>query len=121
MGRMKLGLFSRLRASFSEWRHPKSVEQGPVDIDHIVNISKIAERGKFDLVFLSDALYIDETAHPDLMSRLDPFTLMTIIARETSDIGLAATVSTTYSQPFHLARAFSSLDHVSGDVRHGIL
>lgn len=115
MGRMKLGLFlAGYGHHLASWRHPKSVEQGPVDIDHIVNISKIAERGKFDLVFLSDALYIDETAHPDLMSRLDPFTLMTIIARETSDIGLAATVSTTYSQPFHLARAFSSLDHVSG-------
>lgn len=115
MGEMKLGLFlAGYGHHLASWRHPKSIEKGPIDIDHLVNISQLAEQGKFDLVFLSDALYIDDTAHPDLMSRLDPFTLMSIIARETSDIGLAATVSTTYSQPFHLARSFSSLDHISG-------
>src|SRR5262249_59475930 len=73
-----------------------------------------AERAKFDLVFFADALNTGPKAHPSVLVRLEPLTLLAALATKTSRIGLAATASTTYSDPYNLARAFASIDHLSG-------
>ncbi|MDG8483986.1 LLM class flavin-dependent oxidoreductase, partial [Streptococcus pneumoniae] len=57
---------------------------------------------------------INQTSHPNVLTRFEPLTLLSSIAESTSSIGLAATASTTYSEPFHIARQFASLDHLSG-------
>jgi FMN-dependent oxidoreductase (nitrilotriacetate monooxygenase family) len=76
-------------------------------------IARIAERGKFDLLFLGDGLSADPAAHPSFTVRLEPITMLAALAASTSHIGLGATASTTYNEPFSVARAFASLDHLS--------
>lgn len=111
---MKLGLFlAGYGHHVASWRHPEAIGKGPMDLEHIVEIGQKAERGKFDLIFLADSLFVSEASHPNILSRFEPLTLLTVLARETKEIGLASTASTTYEEPFHLARIFSSLDHIS--------
>lgn len=76
-------------------------------------IAKIAERGKFDMFFNSDGLTADANDQPSFVSRFEPTTLLAALSRVTTHIGLGATVSTSFAEPFHVARAFSSLDHLS--------
>jgi len=77
-------------------------------------IARTAERGKFDLFFISDGLATDPGDHPSFVSRLEPMTLLAALGAVTRHIGLGATVSTSFGEPFHVARAFASLDHLSG-------
>ncbi|MCD8909717.1 LLM class flavin-dependent oxidoreductase [Staphylococcus gallinarum] len=112
---MKLGLFlAGYGHHVASWRHPQASETGPMDLEHLIKVAKTAEKGKFDLLFLADSLFVSETSHPNILSRFEPLTLLSVLARETQQIGLASTASTTYEEPFHLARSFSSLDHISG-------
>jgi N-acetyl-S-(2-succino)cysteine monooxygenase len=78
------------------------------------SIARIAERGKFDLFFISDGLAMDAGDHPSFVSRFEPTTLIGALSAVTRHIGLGATVSTSFGEPFHVARAFASLDHLSG-------
>src|SRR5437016_3573157 len=78
------------------------------------SIARIAERGKFDLFFISDSLAIDPGDHPSFVSRFEPTTLIGALSAVTRHVGLGATVSTSFGEPFHVARAFASLDHLSG-------
>src|SRR5713101_2104517 len=78
------------------------------------SIARIAERGKFDLFFISDSLAMDAGDHPSFVSRFEPTTLIGALSALTRHIGLGATVSTSFGEPFHVARAFASLDHLSG-------
>jgi FMN-dependent oxidoreductase (nitrilotriacetate monooxygenase family) len=78
------------------------------------SIARIAERGKFDLFFVSDSLAMDAGDHPSFVSRFEPTTLIGALSALTRHIGLGATVSTSFGEPFHVARAFASLDHLSG-------
>ncbi|MEJ0020351.1 MAG: LLM class flavin-dependent oxidoreductase [Acetobacteraceae bacterium] len=77
-------------------------------------IARIAERGKFDLVFISDSMAMDPTDHPSFMARFEPTTLITALAGCTTHVGLGATVSTSFAEPFNVARVFGSIDHISG-------
>jgi len=77
-------------------------------------IAATAERGKFDLFFLGDNLAMDPHDHPSFIHRFEPMTALSALSVVTSHIGLGATMSTSFSEPFHVARAFSSLDHLSG-------
>lgn len=95
------------------WRLPEA-QAGAENFLLLRHIAQTAERGKFDLFFLADALNTGPTAHPSIMVRLEPLTLLAALASCTSHIGLAATASTTYSEPYNLARAFASIDHISG-------
>jgi FMN-dependent oxidoreductase (nitrilotriacetate monooxygenase family) len=95
------------------WRLPEA-QAGAENFPLLRHIARTAERGKFDLFFLADALNTGPTAHPSIMVRLEPLTLLAALATCTSRIGLAATASTTYSEPYNLARAFASIDHISG-------
>ena len=96
----------------SGWRMP-GAEFGSENIDLIKRIVATAERGKFDLVFFADGMVSGADAHPGMMIRLEPLTMLGALSMTTSRIGLVATVNTTYSQPYNVARAFSSLDHMS--------
>jgi N-acetyl-S-(2-succino)cysteine monooxygenase len=78
------------------------------------SIASIAERGKFDLFFISDSAVMDAGDHPSFLNRFEPMTLLAALGMVTRHIGLGATVSTSFNEPFNVARAFSSLDHLSG-------
>lgn len=111
---IKLGLFlAGYGHHVASWRHENAIEKGPMDLTHLINTAQLAEKGLFDLVFLADSLFVSESSHPNILSRFEPFTLLSVLSTATTNIGLAATASTTYSEPFHIARQFSSLDHLS--------
>jgi alkanesulfonate monooxygenase SsuD/methylene tetrahydromethanopterin reductase-like flavin-dependent oxidoreductase (luciferase family) len=89
------------------------------DFSHMLNVAKLSEQGKFDFVFLADspAAGVGTPAAlsrlPNKMNRFEPLTLLSALAVCTDRIGLAATVSTSYYEPFNVARLFASLDHLS--------
>ena len=95
------------------WRMP-GAQFGSENLPLLQHLARTAERGKFDFLFLADALNTGLDAHPGMMLRFEPLTLLAALAMSTSRIGLGATVSTTYSEPYNTARAFASLDHLSG-------
>ncbi len=96
----------------SGWRHPKA-EAGSENFDLLRRVTQAAEQAKFDMVFLADGLASGVDAHPSTIARFEPLTLLAALALVTDKIGLAATSSTTYGEPYHTARAFSSIDHLS--------
>ncbi|AEI43049.1 LLM class flavin-dependent oxidoreductase [Paenibacillus mucilaginosus] len=89
------------------WRHPDVYPQGDLDIHYLAEMARIAEQGLMDSVFLADG-YAGKAA------KLEPFTQLSALASLTEHIGLIATVGTVYNEPFHVARQFASLDHISG-------
>ena len=110
---LRLGLFVQpLGHHVSGWRLTENLGS-PTDIDWLTGIAKKAEEGKFDMFFVGDALATSVYRLPSTMARLEPLTLLSALAVQTRHIGLAATASTTFSDPFNLARSFSSLDHIS--------
>jgi FMN-dependent oxidoreductase (nitrilotriacetate monooxygenase family) len=111
---MHLGLFILGTGShIAGWRYPGAISSFQ-EMPAVVEIGRIAERGKFDLVFMGDNLYADPQSHPSYTVRLEPLTMLSALAMTTTHIGLGATASTTYGDPFSVARAFASLDHISG-------
>jgi FMN-dependent oxidoreductase (nitrilotriacetate monooxygenase family) len=78
------------------------------------SIASIAERGKFDLFFISDSSVMDAGDHPSFLNRFEPMTLLSALGMVTKHVGLGATVSTSFNEPFNVARGFASLDHLSG-------
>ncbi len=112
---MHLGaFFSGTGSNMASWRHPNAVPDGPINLEYYINLTKKAEEAKLDFVFFGDGLYISEKSHPIFLNRFEPLTLLAVLAAHTSHIGLAATLSTTYSDPFTVARQFASIDHISG-------
>ncbi len=100
------------------WRHPATPPGGLLDLRFYAELAQIAERGKFDFVFHSDGVGINDT-YPAIIAhtvtiRPEPISLLSALAAVTSRIGLAATISTTYNEPYPVARKFATLDHLSG-------
>lgn len=111
---MHLGVFAVASGNhIAGWRHPGAFKQG-ADLDAFVSIAQAAERGKMDMFFIADGVTCSTDAHPGFMSQLEPMTTLAAVSTATAHIGLVATASTTFSEPYNLARAFSSLDHISG-------
>ncbi len=111
---MHLGLFLLGTGSHvAGWRYPGAIDSFQ-DMAAVRAIAREAERGRFDLIFMGDNLYADPTAHPSYTVRFEPLTMLAALASSTTHIGLGATVATSYSDPFTVARAFASLDHISG-------
>ncbi|HEV2301804.1 MAG TPA: LLM class flavin-dependent oxidoreductase [Stellaceae bacterium] len=79
----------------------------------IEEIARIAERGMFDILFVSDGLVMDPGDHPSFLCRFEPTSLISALAMKTRHIGLGATVSTSFSEPYNVARTFGSIDHLS--------
>lgn len=95
------------------WRLPESDAVGGTDLAHFVQLARIAERGTFDSLFLADQPAVHAVDRRP-SSVLEPTILLTALAAATERIGLIATASTSYNEPYNLARRFASLDHVSG-------
>ena len=102
------------------WLHPKANAAGSTDIAYFRTLAQLAEQGCFDLFFIADtpAARTDNlhawSRFPMFMNVLEPVTLLTGLAGATSHIGLGGTVSTSFSEPYNVARQFASLDHISG-------
>ncbi len=112
---MKLGLFLMGTGHhIASWRHPDVQADGNEDLKYFQNIAKIAENAKLDMLFLSDGLSFTKLSHPAELVRFEPITLIASLSAITKNIGFVATASTTYNEPFHIARKFSSLDHLNG-------
>jgi FMN-dependent oxidoreductase (nitrilotriacetate monooxygenase family) len=74
----------------------------------------LAEAAKFDFVFIADSLHIHAKSSPHYLNRFEPLTILSALAAMTHNIGLVATVTVSYTEPFQVARQFASLDHISG-------
>lgn len=98
----------------ASWRHPSASPAASIDFAHQVELARLAEAAKFDAIFLGDSLAIDETSNPGILNRFDPIGLVTGLGAVTSRIGLIATSSTSYDEPFNFARAALTADHISG-------
>lgn len=99
--------------NMSAWRHPEAVVDASINFGFAKQVALQAERAKFDFVFVADGLYINEKSIPHFLNRFEPITLLSALASVTKNIGLVGTVSTSYSEPFTIARQFASLDHLS--------
>ncbi len=98
----------------SAWRIDDADPRAFVDVSHYVRIARIAEAAKFDAVFLADNASIVDQIDFRPITALEPTIVLASIAAATARIGLIGTASTSYNEPFNLARRFASLDHVSG-------
>jgi len=95
------------------WRLPETNVGGVTDIEHYRHLARTAERGKLDAIFFADHPVLKDRSQDRPWDSLDPFTLVTALSGVTSHIGLVATASTTYNDPYGIARRFGTLDHVS--------
>lgn len=110
---MRLGLFIQAAGHHANgWRYP-GAQSGSENLTLIRELTQAAERACFDLVFFGDKLVTSAQEHPSMIVRFEPLTLLGYLAAVTERIGLAATASTTYGEPYTLARQFGTLDHVS--------
>ncbi|ENV32730.1 LLM class flavin-dependent oxidoreductase [Acinetobacter gerneri] len=118
---IKLGAFIPTTSQHAAgWRHPQSRPQDHLSIDYAIELAKTAEKGLFDAYFLADGLSIrwgsaaeGELGLGDKGVSFEPITLFAALAAVTTKIGFIATASTTYEDPYILARKFASLDHIS--------
>jgi hypothetical protein len=83
------------------------------DLAVIQEIARIAERGKFDLLFVSDGLDYEQGDLPSFMCRFKPTSLISVLSAHTTRLGRGATVSTSFTEPYNVARLFASIDHIS--------
>jgi N-acetyl-S-(2-succino)cysteine monooxygenase len=112
---MRLGVFVQVPGHHvGGWRHPDAVTDHWPNLRLMQHIAAKAEAAKFDMFFLGDGFATGYSEHPSTIGKFEPLTLLAALAMTTSRIGLAATGSTTYAEPYHVARAFASLDHISG-------
>ncbi|MFB5675278.1 LLM class flavin-dependent oxidoreductase [Paenibacillus terreus] len=112
---LKLGaLLHGVGGGTSMWRHPDARPDASVNFELYKQWIRKAEEGKFDLIFIADGLYITEKSIPHFLNRFEPLTILSALAAVSKNIGLVGTLSTTYSEPFTVARQFASLDMISG-------
>ncbi|MGI4813796.1 MAG: LLM class flavin-dependent oxidoreductase [Janthinobacterium lividum] len=98
----------------SAWRWPESQPRDFLNADYFVRQAQVAERGTFDAIFLADNPVLPEGNAFRPFQSLEPTVVLATIAAKTSHIGLIATASTSYNDPYNVARRFASLDHLSG-------
>jgi FMN-dependent oxidoreductase (nitrilotriacetate monooxygenase family) len=111
---MHMGVFVLGTGNHSAgWRY-EGAATSHMQLPVIQEIARIAERGRFDLLFISDSMAMDPGDHPSFLCRFEPTTLITALSASTRHIGLGATVSSSFSEPFNVARVFGSIDHLSG-------
>jgi alkanesulfonate monooxygenase len=102
------------------WLHPEAQIDAGTNAKHYIALAQTAERGKFDLMFLADSSSVREgrsealSRWPQYMAYFEPLTLLSAIASVTTHLGLVATATTSYNEPYNVARKFASLDLISG-------
>ncbi|MGE3245106.1 MAG: LLM class flavin-dependent oxidoreductase [Beijerinckiaceae bacterium] len=118
---MKLGMFYWPGGGqhMAAWRHPDAHPDFDVDTGRIIELAQLAERGLFDMFFMADSLSfwrgsLEAMSHDAAGSWIEPMAVMATIAQHTKHIGLVCTATTTYDQPYMLARRFAGLDLASG-------
>jgi FMN-dependent oxidoreductase (nitrilotriacetate monooxygenase family) len=111
---LHLNLFIHSRGHHeASWRHPASSPLALTDIRYYQDLAQRAEAALFDSIFLADQLALGGDVAQAARTWLEPVTVLAAVAVATSRIGMIATASTTYTEPFNLARQFASLDHIS--------
>jgi FMN-dependent oxidoreductase (nitrilotriacetate monooxygenase family) len=108
-GLMLQGAGSHMNA----WKHPSSPADASINLLHYLRTARQAEAAGIAFAFVADGLYINEKSIPHFLNRFEPLTILSALAAVTNKIGLAGTVSTSYSEPYTVARQFASLDHIS--------
>jgi FMN-dependent oxidoreductase (nitrilotriacetate monooxygenase family) len=112
---LKLGaLITGAGHGWGEWRHPDAVASASTNFALYKKLAQTAEQGKFDFIFIADSLHIHAKSSPHYLNRFEPITILSALAAVTQNIGLVATVTVSYTEPFQVARQFASLDHISG-------
>ena len=116
---LHLGAFMRpVGIHTAWWRYPGAFPDANFNLEHMVRFIQTLERGRFDAFFMADHLAVLNMPMAALKrsataTSFEPFTLLSALAMATTRIGLVATASTTYDEPYHIARRFASLDHIS--------
>jgi FMN-dependent oxidoreductase (nitrilotriacetate monooxygenase family) len=118
---MKLGLsIANLGYHYAAWRHPAVPAAGNMQFAHFKHCAQLAEAGKFDLIFLADSSAVRDLGNPAIARELEhqlvkhePLALLAALSTVTSRVGLVCTGSTTYTEPYNLARMLTTLDHLS--------
>lgn len=118
---LRLGAFIQATGHhIAAWRHPAAQADAGLNIAHYRELAQTAERGKFDMVFVADSPGAGVEANPASFAReaknakFEPVTLWAALSQVTEHVGFVATASTTYEDPYTLARKFASLDWISG-------
>lgn len=99
---------------WGEWRHPQALADASVNFGYYKQQAQLAEAGKFDFAFIADSLHIHAKSSPHYLNRFEPLTILSALAAVTEHIGLVATITVSYTEPFQVARQLASLDHISG-------
>jgi len=111
---LHLNLFIHSRGHHeASWRHPDTSPLALTDIRYYQDLAQRAEAALFDSIFLADQLALGGDVAQAARTWLEPITVLAAVAVATQRIGLIATCSTTYTEPFNLARQFASIDHIS--------
>ena len=117
---LHLGAFMRpVSIHTAAWRYPSVYPDANFNLAHMKRFIQTLERGRFDAFFMADHLAVlnmpmNALKRSHTVTSFEPFTLLSALATATDHIGLIATGSTTFDAPFHIARRFASLDHISG-------
>lgn len=115
---LKLGAFLMAGGHHvAAWRHPETPAEAGLDLRHYKRLAQIAEAAKFDTLFVADSVAAPRDEIASRMARsvyFEPLTLLSALSAVTEHIGLIATATTSYNEPYHVARKFASLDHLSG-------
>jgi alkanesulfonate monooxygenase len=117
---LHLGAFMRpVSIHTGAWRYPDAFPDANFNFTHLKRFAQGLEAAKFDAFFMADHLAvlnmpIDALKRSHTVTSFEPFTLLSALASVTERIGLVGTASTTFDEPFHVARRFASLDHISG-------
>ena len=118
---MKLGAFVHVTGQHvAAWRHPGAYAESGTNFAQAADVARTAERGLFDLFFLADSAAVSVFGSAESRGRMgklvkfEPMTILSALAAVTNHIGLVATTSSTYNDPYNLARQFASLDQISG-------
>ncbi|GAB7528125.1 LLM class flavin-dependent oxidoreductase [Pseudomonas sp. 3A(2025)] len=115
---LKLGAFLMATGHHvAAWRHPQVPADAGLDFKHYKHLAQVAEAARFDALFVADSVAAATGEIASRMARSDhfePLTLLSALSAVTEHIGLIATATTTYNEPYHVARKFASLDHLSG-------
>lgn len=99
---------------WGEWRHPDALADASVNFGFYKQQAQLAEAAKFDFAFIADSLHIHAKSSPHYLNRFEPLTILSALAAVTEHIGLVATITVSYTEPFQVARQLASLDHISG-------